>query len=484
MITYQEFLEDDTLVKNILVEVNHDSTTEYLSSNHYVDTVAGRKYNPIVRGSSVKLIEALGFATLDANISFGDIELENQDGSIDSWLNFVWTNRDINIYIGHPTWNRADYVREFTGVVEGIDSRSANVLNLKLRDKLERLNFPITDLKLGGSTVNADEFQPLTFGEPHNISPLLSNPATLEFQFNQGNSEDVWEVTDNGVPVSITKNLAAGKFTLNQSPFGIITCKPQGDKPGGNYLTRVKTIIERLVTGFGNPDTRFTGADLDTANLNAFDAAHQQNIGIHYKSRQNLLTEIKRIAASVGAQVAMSRDGLMQLHKVDLTTVGTISDTITVEDIVHNSLAIAGVTEIEPSITLRYARNWVVQDDLQSGIPEDHKQYYGREWLTVTKEDTAIKNAHRLDAEPRQVDTYLVNESQSDTEGQRLVDNYKVQRKIVTFTGYPRLFQLQLGSWVNVQYPRFGLDAGEPGIVIGLSPDWANGRIKVDVIIR
>lgn len=484
MATFDELLNDDTAVRNVLVEVNHDSTTKYLSSQIYFDSVANRRYLPIVRGSSVKLVESLGFADLDAGISFGDIELENKDGAIDGWLDFIFTNRDINVYIGGHDWARADYVRVFTGVVSRVDSRSSDSINLVLKDKLERLNFAITETKLGGSTPNKDELIPLTFGQVHNVKPLLINPATLQYQYHIGDTELILEVRDNGVPVSFNDDSTNGKFTLNQTPFGNVTCSLQGDDPSGVYHNTVKSIIERLVLNYGNADTRFVSGDLDSSNLSAFNSAHPQAIGAYYSNRENLLAEIKKIAASVGAQVVMSRDGKLQLHKVDLTSTGTIVDTITTSDIVDNSLFISGITEIEASVKLGYGLNHNVQTNLETGIPEKHKSMYAREWFTVTKEDSTVRNDHKLDGEPVQEDTYLIVESEANTECQRRLDNRKVARKIITFEAYPRLLQRKLGEWVTVVYPRFGLDAGKPGVIIGLSPDWVGSRISVDVIIK
>ncbi|WP_299073012.1 hypothetical protein [uncultured Paraglaciecola sp.] len=482
---FDAFLLDNSAVRNVLVEVGHDSTTEYLSYRPYFDSVANRVYSPVVIGSSVRITRKLGYQNLDGGLTFGDIELENTDGSLDSWLDFIWSNRAIEIAVGAVTWARADYVTKFIGVVEGIDSKSRNVLNIKVRDIMQRLNFPVTELKLGGSTDNKDELQPLLFGECHNITPLLTNPATLEYQFHQGNSEDAKEVRSNGIPASVSKNLSNGKFTPTVNPQGTtITLSAQGDKPSGVWNTTVATIIQRLATAFGNADNRLSVSDIDTSNFNSFDSANNQDIGVYFKTRQNLLVAVKDIAASVGAQLLPSELGKLQLHKVDLVSVGSISETITANDVIDKSLKIVEMTEVEAAITLGYAKNWTVQNNLDSGLVQESKDSFAKEWLTVTKENSTVKASHKLDGEPRRIDTFLLSESEADTEAQRQVDNFSTQRKIISFTGRARLLNLEIGSWVTIQYPRFGMDAGVPGVVLRMTPDWIKSRVQIDIVIR
>ena len=483
---FDAFLLDNAAARNVLVEVGHDSTTEYLSLLPYVDTVANRVYQPVIVGSSVRITRRLGYQDLDGGLTAGDVEIENTSGALDSWLNLVWSNRTITIAYGDVTWARADYVTKFIGVVEGIDSKARNVLNIKIRDIMQRINFPITELRLGGSTDNKDELIPLCFGECHNITPLFTNPATLEYQYHQDDSEAMKEMRSNGIPGSTAAiDLFNSKFWPSVNPQGTtITASVQGDKPGGVWNTTAATIIQRMVTAYGNVDNRLTIGDIDTANFNTFDAANSQSIGVYYRTRQNLLVAVKDIAASVGAQVLPSELGKLQLHKVDLVSVGAITDTITANDVIGKSLKIVEMTEVEPAISLKYAKNWTVQNSLDSGLVQTSKDAFAKEWLTMTIEDAAVKATYKLDGEPREVETFLLAEGEAATEAQRRVDNFSIQRKIISFTGRARLLNLELGSWVTVTYPRYGMDAGVPGVVLRITPDWINSKVEVDIIIR
>jgi hypothetical protein len=54
---------------------------------------------------------------------------------------------------------------------------------------------------------------------------------------------------------------------------------------------------------------------------------------------------------------------------------------------------------------------------------------------------------------------------------------------VYRFKGYAHLLTLELGQALTLTAPRFGLDAGKTGVVIGLQSDWINRRVTVEVLI-
>jgi hypothetical protein len=486
---YVEWLSDQSAIRCILVEVSVKSgaeTTRYLSNRPFksasTDTPANTVYEQIVIGSSVRTVERMSVVDQSASMSFGDIEMVNNDGSIDSWLNDIWSNRSVKVLLGDVRWERADFEVIFNGIVEDIGSRSRDTLNLKIRDKLQRLNTPVTETTLGGTTNNKNQLIPLTFGECHNVSPLLTNPATLEYQVHGGQIERLIEVRDNGVPVTATPNLTTGKFTLAVQPFGRITASVQGDKPSATWNNTAKKIIERLVTGYGETTNRFVSGDLDTSSLGTFDAVNTQVLGVHLSQRENVLNICNQVAATVGARMVMSRAGLLKLINIELPAPGTPFE-ITTDDVMVGSMQISQKLPVQAGFKIGYARNWTVQESLDTRIPNEHKDLYAREWLTTSAKDATTKTDYRLDGEPEQIDTYLLTEANAATEATRLLDLFKTPRFIVSFDANARLLQLELGQAVTVTYPRFGLDAGKDGMVVGLSPDWDNATVSVEVLI-
>jgi hypothetical protein len=233
---YTAWLRSPLAVRCILVEVDiglaaGGTTTRYLSNKGYntfpTDTPANVYYLPRIN-DGIKFTRSFSLDGGDVSLSFGDIELANNDGALDSWVYDYWANRTFRVYLGDVTWARSDFRSVFSGTTLGIDAKSRTVLNIHISDKLQRLNTTLTETKLGGTTQLYDSLLPLCFGECHNVSPLLTNPSLLEYQVHQGPIESIIEVRDNGVPVSFSSTPATGKFTLNQAPIGQITCSVQG----------------------------------------------------------------------------------------------------------------------------------------------------------------------------------------------------------------------------------------------------------------
>ena len=477
---YQNWLSSGGL-RVALVEVDTD-ISRILSTVPYTtlptDTPANRAYLPCVAG---------GFAfseqlSLDGtpSISVGDIEIHNEDGGLDDWLLDVWTNRAVRVYIGDVTWARSDFRLEFSGVVESLTSSSSDRLNIVIGNKLDRLNTPVSETVLGGTTPNKDRVLPTVLGECHNTEPLLTNPSELEYMVHNGPMERVIEVRDNGVPItSFTANLSTGKITLSKSPAGTITTSVQGKTP---YQNTVANIIKVLATEYGNSSERFSDDDIDLVNVSSFNTAHPQPVGVNLPDRANVLQVCQELAASVGAQVIMSRQGKLKLAKVTLPGVGTPTP-IYMQDYEAKSLTISSRTSVISGVKLGYCKNWTVQSSLDTGLPAESKDLFAQDWLSVTAKDSTVASTYRLHAEPPQVDTLLLKGTDAQAEAQRRLDLWKVQRTVYSVGGYANLLTLELGQAVTLYGNRFGLNSGKEGVVVSLQRDWVAGRCKVEVLV-
>ena len=516
----QSWLEDPSAIRGIFVEVGvYDvvstiETVVYLSTVGYVTTDANISYSPLIRGG-IEFTESLAVDG-QASLSFGDIELDNINGELDQWLDptkYVWANRSIKIYLGDPRWVCANindihnyFELIFDGVVNDIDSRTMTRVNLKIRDKLERLNTPLTDVKLGtygtwadGQT-NQDSIVPIVFGEVANISPMLINPALLEYSCNKGNSELLIELRDNGVPIynSTTPGGAnvthsTGRFTLTKKLVGTLTASVQGTKDSinlstgnlvsGTYVNNIANLIALITTQYGKQSTRFTAADLDLTNLSSF-ASNTQSVGAYISDTTNTLIVCQMLANSIGAQLFITRKGKLQLLRIGVPTT-TLSVSIYPSDILADTLSISSRTNVVAATKLGYCKNYTTQDNLLTNIPVSHKDMFKseNEWYTKTVVDTTVQNRYKLEADTQQKETLLLVGSEAEAEATRLNNYYKVPRTVYRFMGTSKLLSLELGQEVSLVYPRFGLDAGVSGQIVSLTPKWASSTIEIEVIV-
>lgn len=512
----QAWLEDPSAVRGLLVEVQvYDVVAAvnkifYLSTMGYVTTTADVTYNPIIN-NSIQISESLDISGNSSGLSYGDLEVNNPSGELDSWLDhtkYIWVNKSINIYYGDPRWVCADiasirttFKLIFSGVVADIDSRSRTLINIKLRDKLERLNTPITENVLGvqagkvqGQLENEESIKPLVFGEVFNMQPLLMDPTNFKFMFNDGLAEGIIEVRDNGVPLSAyTTNLTEGTFILTYPVAGTCTASVQGVRNtinlatgalvNNSYVNNIATIIALIVTEYGKVATRFTADDLDLSNLSDFSIANTQKVGIVISDRENVLNVCQRLASSIGAQLYVNRLGKLQLLKIG---VPTLDDTvyITDNDILHASLSINNKLEVVAATSINYCINWSPQPGLITGIPEQHKLNFSKEWLDPKiKDDATTKSRYSLDSLPVPKDTLLIRDVDALAEATRLTEYYKVPRIVYKFTGTSKLLSLKLGQAVVLTHSRFNLSQGKTGQVIKLSPNWLNGNVEVEVLV-
>ena len=458
-------------------------TVRYLSSAHYttgpMDAPANTAYQAVISGGAT-ITEKLSIDG-SASLSFGDIEIGNVDGSRDTWLNDLWVNRPVALWLGDVRWPRADFRPIFSGTLAGIGSRDRSTLNLALRDKSQRLNTPMTEATLGGLTENKDRIKPLCFGECHNVTPLLIDPATLTYQIHDGPIKCMIEVRDDGKPVGYTVNLAAGTFSLTVPSFGVITASVQGDNAGGTYRNTIAALVKRIATGYGKAADRFAAEDIDADNFAAFEAGHPQPVGLYLADRTNVIQACADLAASVGAQAVVGSSGLLRLLKIALPAVG---DAIAVgaAQMTKRSLHVADRPAVQASIKIGYCKNWTVQKNLLAGIHEEHKDLLAQEWLATAARDDVVAKAYRLTTDPVQIDTLLLTRANARAEAARRLALWSVQRTVYSYTGTPALMLETLGNAQTLTHPRYGLGAGVTGQIVGITRDWLAGRVQLEVL--
>lgn len=525
----QSWLEDGTVKRCILVElvgysiIGSIDTTFYLSNIKYITEDGLTFFEPsIIKSPSVQ--ESIS-TDGGISVSYGDFELRNTDASYDEWLDstkWVWSNRSVKVYYGDPSWTstsladmKTQFELVFDGIIEDIDSRNRDSINFKIRDKMERLNTPLSENKLGtygtwaGGQQNQDTIRPLVFGEPHNIEPLLVDPSTLTYMVSDGAVEDILEIRDNGVPIydnlgnytgSIV-NLSGGLFTLKSPLAGVCTATVQGVKKSFNstfttlqsttYANTLAHVLAVIVTQYGSADTKLSISELDSANLTTFNNNNPSPIGLYVTDRVNVLEVCKQLVSSVGATLYFSRTGLLQVLQLGVPTADPSVD-ITKNDIIYGTFGIAERTQLKSSIKLAYAKNWTVQSNLLTSITEAHKEMYSTEWNTVTSTNGTVKTLYKQFGEPPQVDTLLITKGADEPsttagtaahEAKRLREYYDSVHTVYEFTGTSKLLSLKLGQPATLFYDRFDLAAGKSGQIVSLSPNWSDGTINVGILI-
>lgn len=532
----QAWLESTSSIRVALViatcfNVQTNTETNFYFSTGGYSTTDGTQFNPIII-NQLSLQESISSSS-DSSMTFGDIELFNAGGELDDLLDvskYKWPNRNIKVYWGDPGWSSSlanipnTFLTIFNGTIRDIDSRVAGTINLKIRDKLEMLSDSISENKIGvygvwpGGQQNKDQLRPIVFGECFNITPVLINPATLEYCFsssnpeqvpdaiqtsvfnNNGESESLVEIRDNGVPIynstitgNATVNLLNSTFKLLKTPAGTITCTVQGVKKymgleSGNilenaYNNNIPSIIGMIVQKFGKSTNRFTVTDIDLPTFQDFGINNE--IGLLVQGSETVLAVCSQIASSYGGQLVMSRTGKLRLLKygVPISTSIIPNVSISPSDILYDSFNISYRYEPSSTIKLGYAKNYTIQDGLVTSIPTSHKVSMSTQWYTVSSVDTNTVTLYNLTTNTEQVDTCLISTVDCQTECDRRLAYYKIPKTVFRFMGIAKLLSLQLGQQVTLTHPRFGLSSGKVGQVVSLNPNWSRDQVEVEVIV-
>lgn len=517
------WLQSQNSIRIALVEIEgvtgSGSATLYLSSKPYTtlssETPSGVSYDPCVVGG-LSFNESISM-DLTASIGYGDIQISNHNGSKDSWLSWVWTNRSVKIFIGDPRWPRSDFYQIFTGVVSDITSSSLNTLNLVLLNKLDRLNNPVSEKTLGslfpkvgepggvlgneikpvGAVQNRDSILPLCFGDCFNITPLLISSALgtgstseLTYMVNDGPIESIIEVRDNGVPLILgtgyTQNLSAGTFTLLQAPAGVITASVQGSTLSGIYSNKVADIIKFIVTNYGPSNSRFTNTDINLVNFNNINSSSPAPVGLYITDRENIIEVCNRLAQSIGATVSCNHAGLLQLIQLKIPGYSAEAGVPTVIDknnTILNSINITEKPSIKGAVKLGYCYNWTVQaSGLAGGIPQASQDLFAKEWLYTTAIDQSVISEYKLDSQPLEELTLLVAESDAQAEATRRLNLWKNIRYIYSVSCLPEMLGVQPGMLVYLNNSRYYLTNKE-GIVVSADKNWVTGTVTLGVLV-
>jgi hypothetical protein len=100
----------------------------------------------------------------------------------------------------------------------------------------------------------------------------------------------------------------------------------------------------------------------------------------------------------------------------------------------------------------------------------------------VTSSDATATSVYKLGAQPEQVDTLLVVESDATTEAARRRDLWKTPRQVYTARYRAHLLLTELGDAITLTHARFGLSGGVTGLVTHIARDWLAGRVTIGVL--
>lgn len=418
----------------------------------------------------------------EAKLSAGTIEIHNINGERDVWFGYVFANQLVSVYIGDVRWPESDFRLQFVGNVADIaPGGTRGLISLSFRDALQRLNTPVSELKLTG-----DVLCPVTLGEVPNMTPKVDT-ATGKYYYHVGAAEGLVEPRVDGKRRSpdVTDDVANGRFTFNTAVGpGTLTCSVQGDKTGGIYRNTIATLVQLLATSYGKASTRMSAGDMDAANLAAFDAVNPQPVGLAILDRTNVLSACAQLASSKGAQVVPSMLGKLQIIQYAIPTTATLTIPLSMQVAVdgQSTLTMVSRSTVAAAVQIGFCRNYTVEANLQTSLPPEHKQMFALEWRTYTTPvDAPTQTAYSLYADPVMGQTCLLTASDAQAEGLRRLAHRKVPHPTYRVELTPPGLLVQLGEARLLYCDRYSLASGAPGLVTSLTTNFGTYRTIAEI---
>lgn len=450
---YERWLRNDSAQRNLLVEMDFASGTEYLSLYGKITEPSEPNPNRIYRGDLKAAIDMS--QRIDGSRTFGEIEVVNT-GERDSWLQRPWKGFQIRLYLGDASWLVSDYRSIGVATNGGVKDAESGRIRFEVLDGNDLLDRPILI-----DTTTKGQLIPLTLGEPESVKPILTNSSTLEYQVN-GSAVTSIVVKDNGVTVSHTADYANGKFTLSASPAGVITANVV------QATNTPKEVIEWVGTQLGITTV--------TADLNLLPT---YNIGMYYDSDVTYTQLMDDLMSSLGGYWRINEQGELTAKQLTLPDV-TADFTISKDALRFNSTTLDLIEEPSPKVSLNYARRFLAQneDNLAGSLTDEVRDRLSRSYDTVTATNTTTD--YPL-AEPLEINTIIVAEADAQTEANRIGVIKSSQRERWTFVGLLPASNVTVGSTVEITARNMGWELGRKARVIGINKSITDLFVELEV---
>ncbi|WP_427023049.1 hypothetical protein ACP4J4_10430 [Aureimonas ureilytica] len=444
----------------------------------------------------------------ESDVGGGDIRLVNADRGLDGLLALAFDGRAIRIFGLEDAWSPwSSRTVLFAGTMEQVTFEKRG-LTIRIRDRLAALRETIQTQRFKGTTTSGSSTEaegnvdlkdvpvPELYGSCRTITPVVVDAFNNVFRVAR-RVDGITAVRDVGVALTFTQDYAtlAALKAASLSAGQYATCRALGlvrtylrptsltvDAFEGDTLAKrsAARIVQRMIPA---------AVPLSAAAFDALHAANPAECGFWTgTSETTVLSCATTVLASVGASLNVDRLGIVEVERLELPT--------------------GSGTELSPAVVLDKDEAFERQapDDDGDGVPaREITLKWGRSYTTYTQQDLANVNATEAFRsfavqEFRQVvvpsaanatahpqgpklvfETCLVNEADAIAEANRLMATYGARRDIyrlqVSSAYAPTL---DLGDVVTLRTPNFGLSAGAPARVLGLTQTYATNITEIE----
>lgn len=179
--------------------------------------------------------QAIGVAPWQrrASSSYGAIELINNDGGLDDWLNADVRDKVVELWVGESTDAFTSFTKVATAMIDNAEPNGELFLSLNIVPNIAKLDETLQEVFYTSSVDNSTlEGQPVpvTFGRCFSVPAVVTNATTHTYDVHDGSYADLVESADNGDAFEsgdLTETTRG--FDLVNKPNGLITAEVLGE---------------------------------------------------------------------------------------------------------------------------------------------------------------------------------------------------------------------------------------------------------------
>jgi hypothetical protein len=350
-----------------------------LATNHYVDDSGPHQYIDCI-ASVPSFSQAVDRERLGgiATLSFGTMELINDDGRADFLLNLAVDGGLIAYWLGSLRWARDDFRLMYSAIVQKVEASAPATLSVTLKDLGLLLDKSIGGSSLiGGTGPNADQPRSYFFGYVHQAECKVKDFGSLLYDYADSGSiaDTVDHVRDQGVIVLYTDN-TDGTVTLSASPTtsGPITADLYREVTDALPGARCSQLIDELIADIAGLSARglYRGAHPSFTVGDADDYP----VGILVADKTNLLDVHENAMTTALAFGSMNRYGQYEYGRLRPDDIASlhlpVSATVRADDIApHDQIVIDRAVPTYYSTPVIVNRNWTSQSQFADSIVGD-----------------------------------------------------------------------------------------------------------------
>lgn len=437
----------------LLMEIQRtdaSATCYRISDEPYVtepsDTPASCAYSPIIGGGGLPEFRRVINDVFDggASTGFGSVTLASTSaayttsGAQGSGVMTLPRGTAITVKVAAPRalWPYSDAITLAVGKVNRVGGSSDGDLSVEIIDG--SANIAAQQIAVVAATA------PLCFGYCRNVTPFLTNPATLKYTVHDSAVNDITAVYDDGVLLTLgtdyTKTPASGYFNLVASPAGVITADVQGAKVSGTWLQSTQAIVGHLLDRAGV-----------TAYTRNFVSLPTGTIGLYLTATDTLGSLLTRIMQGCAGYWYLDRAGALSFAQYPLpASGGAVYD----EKALIDKVAVDESDRLYKTVQYQYRTNWTTQSQVRPAATAGQAAFAASAGLLGNTTQSTVAEYTYTDSPL--LTTLFDSGTDAAAAATKLQTLYGTPRKLITAT-VPYTATLKLGdpitlSWFGTSY--------------------------------